>query len=430
MLTLAMTIGQFLTAEILHVLVLAALLGVGAFFSGAETALFALSPGDLFEMARDRRRLVRLAALLMRRPDNVLTTVLLGTNVSNIIYFVSSTLLVVKVRQVEHGLFWASAVSIASLLAVILLSEILPKAVCFLIPRRLAPLAAAGLAPMGRLLGPAHRFLMKWLINPMTRLLAPARRHDAGLTAEEMGALLTLSQKRGLISDDETALLQEVLELTELRAGDIMVPRVDVVAFDADGSREDLIDLMRRTRINKVPVYEGDLDHVVGIVQAKALLSEPDRSPRELLRPVEHIPESAALERVLVGFRKTRRQLVVVVDEYGGTAGIVTLKDVLEEIVGDIVDAREPDRGASVTQVGPAEWLVDGDLAIHEWADAFPTDLHGARFSTVGGFVISMLGRLPEVGQTARHRNVTFVVEAVRRHRIAMLRVRLEEESS
>jgi len=425
----ATTIGPFLAGHVLDLAVLAILLGIGAFFSGAETALFALSPGELFEMDRDRRRLVRLAAELMRYPDRVLTTVLLGTNISRIVYFVFSTLLFMKVQQgVEHGLFWASAVSVASLLAVILLSEILPKTVCFLVPQRLAPLAAAGLAPMERVVRPAQRFLMRWLVGPLTRLLAPARVREVGLSPEEMGALLTLSRKRGLIGDDETGLLQEVLELTDLHAGDIMVPRVDVVAFEAGGSRAELVELMRRTRINKVPVYEGGLDHIVGVVYARRLLSEPEKDPGELLQPVEHVPESAPLERVLVDFRRTGSRLAVVVDEYGGTAGIITLKDILEEVVGDIVDAREPVRGPAVRRIGPAEWLIDGDLGIHEWADAFPTDLQGARFSTVGGFVISLLGHFPEVGQTARYRNVTFTVEAVRRHRIASLRVRLGEE--
>ncbi|HET6430202.1 MAG TPA: hemolysin family protein [Phycisphaerae bacterium] len=424
----AITIGPFLGREILHVLALGVLLGIGAFFSGAETALFALSPGELFEMGRDRHRLVRLAASLMRQPDRVLTTVLLGTNISRIIYFIFSTMLCVKVRRdVEHGLFWASAMSVGLLLAVILLSEILPKTVCFLVPRRLAPLAAAWLAPLGRVVGPVQRVLMKWLVGPLTRVLAPAGPRGGGLSPEEMGALLALSQKRGLIGHDEGELLQEVLELTDLRAGDIMVPRVDVVAFPAGGSRQELLERMRRTRINKIPVYEGDLDHIVGAVYARDLLAEPDKAPGEALQAVEHVPDSAPLERVLLAFRRTRRRLAVVVDEYGGTAGIITLKDILEEVVGDIADAREPARGPSVRQVAPAEWLIDGDLAIHEWADAFPTDLQGARFSTVGGFVISLLGHLPEVGQTAPYRNVTFTVESVRRHRIAMLRVRLED---
>ena len=424
----AVTIGEFLAREVPHLAVLVVLLAAGAFFSGAETALFSLSRGELFNLARDDRRLSRLAASIMGQPDNVLTTVLLGTNVIHIIYFVFSTLLVVRAqRAVAGGDFWASALALGSLLAMIIFSEILPKTVAFLMPVRLAPSAAAVLAPLGRLVRPVHRFLMAGVVNPLTRLLAPSRDADGQLTSEEMAALLALSQKRGLIGQDEAELLQEVLELTRLRAGDIMVPRVDVVAYEADGPPGGLVDLMRTTGVTKVPVFEGDLDHVIGVVYAKRLLAEPGKTVRELLAPVQFVPESAPLERVLIHFRSTRSQLAIVVDEYGGMAGLVTLEDILEEVVGDIADAREPRRAPPVQRVGPAEWLVDGDLAIHEWADAFPTDLRGARFSTVGGFVVSLLGQIPQVGQTARDRNVTFIVEAVRGRRIATLRVRLEE---
>jgi len=423
----AMTFGEFLATQALHLVALAALLAAGAFFSGAETALFSLSRGQLFRMRQDPHRLVRLAASLMRRPDNVLTTVLLGTNIVRILYFVLATLLIVRAQAgAEHARFWAPILAVASLLAVIVLGEIIPKTVCFLAPRQLAPLAAPVLAAMGRAVRPVQRFLMSFLVNPLTRLLAPARGRRGELTAEEMAALLALSQKRGLIGQDQTELLQEVLELTDLRAGDIMVPRVDVAAYDVSGPRGPLLELMRRKGITKVPVYRGDLDHIVGAVYAKRLLAEPGKPLPELVTPVQFVPESSPLERVLIQFRATRSQLAIVVDEYGGTAGLITLEDVLEEIVGDIADAREARRPPAVQQVGPAEWLVDGDLAVHEWAEAFPTDLAGARFSTVGGFVISLLGQVPRVGQTAQYRNVTFTVEAVRRNRISLLRVQLD----
>jgi putative hemolysin len=428
---LALTIGEFLIEQAWRLGLLALLLAGAAFFSGAETALFALSRGELFRLAHDSRRLARLAAALMRRPDNVLTTVLLGTNLARILYFVFFTLLIVEVRTtVPHGQVWASVLALVSLLAVILLSEVLPKTICFLAPVRLAPLVAAPLAAAGRVVRPIRRVLMAFLVEPLTRLLAPARRRRGELNADEMAALLALSQKRGIIGQDETELIQEVLELTDLRAGDIMVPRVDVVAYDADGPTRGLLALIRRTQITKIPVYAGDLDHVVGVVYAKRLLVSPGRSIRQVLNPVEFVPESAPLERVLMQLRAARRQLAIVVDEYGGTAGLITLEDILEEIVGDIPDANEARRSPPVQQVGPAEWLVDGDLPVHEWADAFPTELAGARFSTVGGFVISLLQQVPRVGLSAEYHNVAFTVEAVRRRRIALLRVTLKEPAA
>jgi len=426
-----MTIGEFLAVKVWHLAALVGLLACAGFYSGSETALFCLSRGELFAMAREPRRLARMVPALMRHPGRVLTTVLLGTDTVHVLYFVLSALLVLDVQgNVEDGEFWAPVVTGATFLAMVVGGEVLPKALANVWPRPLATPAAPVLAALGWTLRPIQRLLTAVFIEPLTRLLAPARGRRAGLSAEELAALLTLSQKRGLIGQDESELLQEVLELTDLRAGDIMVPRVDMVARDVNASREELLGIVRERGITRIPLYEGDLDHVVGVVHAKRLLMDPAKSPRELLAPVRFVPEPAALERVLQQFRTTGSRLAIVVDEYGGTAGLITLEDVLEEIVGDIADAREAPRGPSVQQVGPAEWLVDGNLPIHEWVEAFPTDLTRARFTTVGGFVVSLLGHIPRVGQTAEYRNVTFTVEAMRRRRIALLRVRWREVAS
>ncbi len=427
---LAMTIGDFLAARAWELAALAALLAASAFFSGAETALFSLSRAELFALGQDSRKLARMVPALMRRPGNVLTTVLLGTNLIRILYFVVCSMLIMEAqRTLPDGQLAASLLAVATFVAVVLGSEVIPKTLANLWARRLAPLAAPALALLGRIVWPLQRFLMAALIEPLTRMLAPARRHRGDLTAEEMAALLTLSQKRGLIGQDETELLQEVLELTDLRAGDIMVPRVDLVACPAGASPESLLAIVRKRRITKIPIYEGGLDHVVGVVHAKRLLAEPPRPLREVLSPVQFIPESAPLERVLLQFRATGSTLGIVVDEYGGTAGLVTLEDILEEIVGDIADAHEARRGPAVQQIAEAEWLVAGNLPIHEWAEAFPTDLGAPRFSTVGGFVVSLLGRIPRVGDAAEYRNVTFTVEAMQHRRIALLRVRLRGPS-
>ncbi|MCK4626737.1 MAG: CBS domain-containing protein, partial [Phycisphaerae bacterium] len=189
------------------------------------------------------------------------------------------------------------------------------------------------------------------------------------------------------------------------------------------------LEFVRQTRFTRIPVFEGDLDHIVGVVHAKRLLTDSGRTLREDAGPIRFVPESAPLERLLVHFRTTGSQLAVVVDEYGGTAGLVTLEDVLEEIVGDIVEVRDHKPEPIVRKLGPDQWLVDADLPIHEWSDAFPTDLTGARFNTVGGFVISILGHIPSVGEQAKYRNITFTVEEMRKRRIALLQVQLGGQS-
>ncbi|MCD4699666.1 MAG: hemolysin family protein [Phycisphaerae bacterium] len=423
-----LTIGEFLVEQVWQVGLLCLLLVASAYFAGAETALFSLSRSQLYRLERDARRSARLAATLMRSPESVLTTVLLGTNIVNILYFVVSTMLIIDVRsQVRGGEFWAIALAFVTFVAMVITAEIIPKTLAHIWAWRLAPSAAPILAVLNRSLKPIQRALMTGLINPLTRLLAPAVNRRSDLAADEMSALLNLSQKRGLISADDGELLQEVLELTDRKASDIMAPRVDIVACDVNSPAEELLELVRRKRINRVPVYEGDLDHIIGVVYVKHLLADSGLTLRAAAGEIRFVPESAPLERLLVHFRATGSQLAVVVDEYGGTAGLVTLEDVLEEIVGEITEGMDHRPEPVVRQAGPGQWLVDADLPIHEWTDAFPTDLTGARFNTVGGFVVSLLGHIPSVGDQAEYRNVTFTVEEMRRRRIALLRVQLRE---
>ncbi|GAF81767.1 unnamed protein product, partial [marine sediment metagenome] len=172
----------------------------------------------------------------------------------------------------------------------------------------------------------------------------------------------------------------------------------------------------------------GRIDNVLGVVHAKRLLLNPTQPLRELVTPVPFVPEAANIERTLLQLRARRDQMAIVVDEYGGVAGLVTLEDIIEEIVGDIEESQETPRGRPVRQTGPDEYILDGDLAVHEWLDAFKIDLSERRISTIGGFVISLLGRIPDVGDQTTYRNLRFTVEQMRGRRIRKLRLKLLEE--
>lgn len=425
------TIGEFFVRHAWQFALMVLLLGCAAFFSGAETAFFSLSPGQMFRLRQDNRRLARLVPTIMQNPTDVLTAALLGTNIVHILYFICSTMIIVDAqRYLMHGSVWAMIMTVATFLGIVVLGEVVPKTVAYVGAQRLAPLVAGPMAAIVKIVKPIRKFLSVIVVEPIARLFAPSGNTETGLTHEELATLLALSEKRGVITADESELLQELLELTDLRAGDIMVPRVDMVACDINSSRQDLLEIVRERHITRIPVYEGDLDHIVGIVHAKRILVEPEKSIREVVSPVEFVPISAPLEKVLIQLRTRRSQMAIVVDEYGGTAGVVTLEEIVEEIVGDITEGREESTGPFVRQVGKNEWLVDGDLPIHEWTEAFPMDLGNVRFKTVGGLVISILGHIPQVGEQARYRNIVFTVEAMRRRRIGLLRVKLQEAES
>lgn len=190
-----------------------------------------------------------------------------------------------------------------------------------------------------------------------------------------------------------------------------------------------LIELFRRTQQVKIPIYRGDLDNTLGIIHAKELLLGATRPLAELVRPVPFVPEMGTVDKLLLRFHQTSTETAIVVDEYGGTAGLVMLEDALEEIVGDLMASPE-EEAEPVQQIGPREYLLSGDLSIHEWSDVFGVDLEAERISTIGGLVLSLLGHVPKVGDAVKTGNLEFTVESVARHRIQMLRLRLVGEET
>ncbi|MFB3891722.1 MAG: hemolysin family protein [Phycisphaerae bacterium] len=418
--------GEFVSAHLPELIVLPALLVLSACFSGSETALFNLTRAQLHRFLHGGRA-GQLVVMLMRRPRRLLNVLLLGNMIVNTAYAGMSAYLVLELNS-KVGLpgVLAAAVSFAPLLVLILLGEVAPKSMAMVLGERMALLAAPAVEGIGRLLAPLLWVLDRVFVTPLTRMISPRPSAAPNITADELAALLDLSARRGVINLQAGAMLQEIVSLTDLRARDIMVPRVDMVAVEASWPADRVVEVLKKSRLRRVPVYEGDVDHVLGVVHAKRVLLNPGRPLRELVAKAPFIPEAANVERVLTQFRVTRTQTALVVDEYGGTAGLVTLEDVLEEIVGDLPDPHRSDRRL-VERISRSEYLVDGELGVHEWADVFQTNLGGRRISTVGGFVTSLLGRIPREGDVVVYRNLRFTVQSMRRRRIEKLRLELLE---
>ena len=403
------------------------LLAASAFFSGTETALFNLTRGQLHNLGRSHGS-GRIVAALMARPQRTLNTLLLGNLIVNVWYSTVAAMMMLGLEDTNLSPLAAAIVSLMPLLGLILVGEVAPKRLAFAIAERWALVTARPLVIVGRVLSAPLWVLEQALVRPMTRLLAPSPAGSTVISTEELASVLDLSARRGIIDHSANVLLQEIVELADLRVTDVMVPRVDMVAYDVDADRDGLLKLFARTRLRRIPVYEGDVDRVVGLVHAKRLLFQPDAPLRELAAETFFVPEAGNLERLLMQFRMRRSQTAIVVDEYGGTAGLVTLQDVLEEIVGDLPEPEDIGQTPPVEKIGPRSYRIRADLAIHDWADAFQMDLAGKRISTVGGFVTSQLGRIPRVGDIATYRNLHFTVESMRRSRIGKLLLELRED--
>ena len=407
-----------------QLIVLAVLLVGSAFFSGSETALFSLSRRQMHELSGG------LIEKLLSRPRKLLNTLLLGNMLVNVGFSASSASLVLDIKD-SGAPTWAVVVSSAApLVLIILFGEVTPKMLAFGVAPSWCKFAAGPIFILQKILAIPLWFLDRTLVGPFTKILSPRAGKPADITPEELTAMMDLSAKRGMIDKDVNSLLQEVVELTDLQAGDVMIPRVDMITFDINQPRAKLHELFTKTHLKKVPVIQNDQDNILGILSAKRFLLNPDKPLRKMITPVSYVPEYATLEKVLVQLRATRRQLAIVVDEYGGTAGLITLEDVIEEIVGDIGDFHDSPAPLLVRQVGKSQYILSGDLPIRDWIEAFEISLPAERISTLGGFITTQLGTMPVIGDVVTYRNLRFTVETMRGKRVRSINLTLIEGDS
>jgi putative hemolysin len=411
-----------------HAAFLLVLVMLSATFSGSETVLFALTPAQLQQQAASSNPFRRLAARLMKRPKRTLTTILVGNTTVNVLLFATSYVLFRKLA-VPVGAWVTPVAGVASVLLVVVVGEVVPKVLGVALTQRLVPFSATAVQFSGYALEPLGRVLDVLVIEPLTRLIfgQPAHRiaRASQLSTGELKTLLEMSRQRGLIDRTEDVYLREVIDLSKIRVRDIMVPRVEVTMFDVNGAPAELRDLMRRTRLTKVPVYDGVVDEVVGLVYAKILFFEPDKPLRKLVTPVRFVPELISAEQLLLHFRKTRSQIAMAVDEFGGVAGLVTLEDVLEEIVGEIHDPEEEEVEPEIVQISETEYEISGRLNVHYWVEMFGISGLTERVTTVAGLVTARLGRPAHVGENVTIGNMRLGVLAADGPRIERLRLTL-----
>lgn len=396
--------------------VLPVLLLVSGFFSGSETALFGLTENQRMLIRRQQTLSARAIEALLSDQRMLLITVLLGNMTINVLYFVISSVLLMRA---EAGLAVGLLLAAAFLLLIILLGEVVPKLVANAGRPAFAAVIAPPLLALHKLIGPLRIGLNRLVVAPLSRLTSPAEappRLDEG----ELAALLDVSTREGVIDLEEQQVLQDVIALSQRKVRDVMTPRVRIEAVPVTASRDEVTALARKTRLTIFPAYRDDLDHIVGLLHVKRYLLDPREGEAVLTDHVtlaRFVPEVATLDQLLDHFRESRTHLAIVVDEFGGTAGIVAIEDVVEELVGDI--ASKPGREEVRPEpIGPNQWRVGGDASVHEWASAFGPRLIPPRVSTLGGLITARLGRAPHPGDSVELGNVRVDVEQVDRSRV------------
>lgn len=411
-----------MAAQAYQITLMLMLLAVSAFFSGAETAFFNLSRRQIKLLQASKHRVQKLTARLLNKPRQLLDCFLFGNMTVNVLYYAVASTLTMRMKE-QGGLAVATITAMVSFAALVLIAEILPKSAAYANAKSVS-VASALPAFLCLYIFAPFEFLSKFLIlEPILRLLLGPVRTPKPITVGEFKSLIETTRKQGLITADENKLLTEVIELGFLKVRHVMRPRVDMIACAVTDSPQTARQKMQENHLTKLPVYVRSIDNIVGQVHLRQLLLKSGVSLDNIVQRAHFVPEQKKVESLLEFFHRSRTDMAVVVDEYGGIAGSVRLEDIAEELFGQM----EPKSNIEpIKQTGPFEYRLAGNLAIHEWAEVFGINLAETRLATVGGLVTALLGKIPQNGDVTHLRNIKFTIEKVRKHRIETLILTLE----
>ncbi|MBK7553216.1 MAG: gliding motility-associated protein GldE [Flavobacteriales bacterium] len=410
------------------------LLACSALISASEVALFALSPTQLRDL-RERGGVSGQRVLdLLERPRRLLATILISNNFVNIGIVILSTVAIDGLfdlqRLPEYLVFIIQVISVTALL--LLLGEVMPKVY--------ASMHAMAVAQMmsGPLVG------LRWFWSPVNEVLVRStqfiekrykKRSGGNIGVDELGAALELT-KDASTTTEEQRILKGIVKFGNIETRQVMRPRTDVIAFDKELTFVELMQNIIESGFSRVPVYEETLDRIVGVLHIKDVLPHMDNAEfvwQTLMRTPYFVPENMKLDDLLTEFQRKRVHLAIVVDEYGGTSGIITLEDVIEEIVGDITDEFD-DEDLIYSKLDDRTYVFEGKASLTDVyrvlnIDGKVFEENKGSSETLGGFILELTGRIPRKGERVDLRNYTFTVESADNKRVRRVKVYMKDEA-
>lgn len=406
----------------LYIVLLAICLVLSGAFSSSETALTALSPAKTKQLLHQNPGKSRILRLWLKYPNRVLTTILVGNNIVNTLATALATVLA------EHY-FGNLAITIATFsmtLALLVFGEVTPKTFAKHNSEIVAPVAMVFLLPFYYVFFPVVMALT-WMASHLVRIGGgKAHAHGPAATEEDIEFMIRLGHQEGVLHRDEGELLESVMEFGDTVTREVMVPRTEICSFDKQTNLQDVVSAFDEHGHSRWPVYEENIDNIVGILYAKDMLSlllkgeraEPTIS--DLMRPALFVPETMKIGSLLKEFRHGKAHLAIVADEYGGTAGIVTLEDVLEELVGEIRDEYDgPGDVSEIQKINEGQYRAPGKANISDVSEHLNIEFpENSSYDSLGGFLGDTLDKMPENGEKIEFGGWEFAIQAADEKRV------------
>ena len=415
--------------DLVELCMLIALLVLSALFSSSETALTTVNRIRVRTLAGqgDKRAMTLLAVL--QNPEKMLSVILIGNNVVNL--YASSL-----ATTVTLSLFGSKLVGVATgilTLAVLVFGEVAPKTMASRNAEQIALRAAGPVKVLMWLFTP-----LVFVVNNLARLVMklfgadrPGKREL--MTAEELRTIVQVGHEDGVIENSERKMIDNVFDFGDRSARDIMIPRIDMTCIDVEAGYDELMEVVREEKYTRIPVYKESADTIVGILNIKDLLFRAQDKPfriAELMRKPLFTYEQKKTSELMVEMRKNYTNLAIVLDEYGVTAGMVTMEDILEEIVGEIRDEYDRDEEKSIRRVAPNTYLIEGNVKIDDVNEVLQLHLASEDYESIGGYVLEQLEHFPKEGECVTKGGISFTVTHMEQTRIAEVKLSLAPEKS
>lgn len=404
----------------LYIAVLAVLILLSAYFSATETAFTSLNQIRMKKMAADGDKKARLALKIFEDYDNLLSTILIGNNIVNIASASLATAIFTKWLG-DAGVTISTAVMTV---VVLIFGEISPKSIAKEKPESFSKFSAPIMRVLIICLKPVNFLFSQW--KKLLMKLAKIGDKKSSITEEELKTIVDEVQQDGVIDSHEGELLRSALDFGDLEVSEILTPRVDVEAVEEDDSLEELERVFRESGFSRIPVYKETLDNITGVVYQKDFYSKHDNKylrVTDLMRETIYVSENMLVFKLLRLMQRSKVHMAVVVDEFGGTVGIITIEDILEELVGEIYDEHE-EVLEEIRKVGENRFIIDCSINFEDMMEYFGcTPEEEYDFVTVSGWVMYELGKIPEPGDTFTYQNFTVTVTKTDSRRVTEIEI-------
>jgi len=413
--------------SIVQLIILVVLLLLSAFFSSAETALTTCNKLRMKTLADEGNKAAKIACNIVENSGKMLSCILVGNNIVNI---AASSLTALFVQDLFGN--WAVSIGAAVLtLLVLIFGEITPKTIATIYADTISLVYAPVIYALMWILTPVIIVTnaIAFLILKLLRI--DPKKKKTSFTESELRTIVDVSHEEGILEDDEKKLINNVFDFGERLAKDIMVPRVDMCVVDINSTYSEVVDVFKKERYTRLPVCEGD--DVKGVLNIKdLLLYQPgdDFNLSDYLRPVYFTYEYKELTELMLEIKKCSVNIIIVLDEYGATSGLITMEDIIEEIVGDIRDEYDYDEEEIINKVGDSEYVIDGLISLDDLNDNLNLNLSSDSYDSLGGFIIEHLDRLAVEGDVVEYKNFVFFVDKMDNKRIDKVRLLIKPEIS